>query len=167
MTLGINAMTTTSFNVSDAPVPGLRGIYGRVADLLSGLVPHAALALIDRVAIAAVFFLSGRTKVEGFLTVTDSAYALFRQEYRLPLVPPEIAAHMAAYAEHLFPVLLLLGLFTRLSALALLGMTLVIQVFVYPDAWPTHLSWAGLLLYLAGRGAGPVSLDRLFKLESR
>jgi putative oxidoreductase len=74
-------------------------------------------------------------------------------------VPPEIAAHLAAYSEHLFPLLLVLGLFTRLSALALLGMTLVIQVFVYPDAWPTHLSWAALLLYLAGRGAGRLSLD--------
>ncbi|MCB1974937.1 MAG: DoxX family protein, partial [Burkholderiaceae bacterium] len=76
------------------------------------------------------------------------------------LLPPELAAQMAATAEHVFPVLLVLGLFTRLSALALLGMTLVIQVFVYPDAWPTHLSWAALMLYLAGRGAGVASLDR-------
>ncbi|MCY7371219.1 MAG: DoxX family protein, partial [Polaromonas sp.] len=109
--------------------------------------------------------LSGRTKVEGFLTVTESAYSLFREEYRLPLISPEVAAHLAAYAEHLFPVLIVLGLFTRFSALALLGMTLVIQVFVYPDAWPTHLSWAGLLLYLIGRGAGALSLDRVFKID--
>ena len=119
------------------------------------MVSHDLLALAGRVAIAAIFFLSGRTKVEGFLTLTDSAYELFRTEYKLPLVPPELAAHLAAYAEHLFPLLLVLGLFTRLSALALLGMTLVIQVFVYPDAWPTHLSWAALLLYLVGRGGGP------------
>ena len=72
---------------------------------------------------------------------------------------------MATLAEHLFPVLLVLGLFTRLSALALLGMTLVIQVFVYPDAWPTHLSWAALMLYLAGRGAGRLSLDRWLGLR--
>ena len=65
----------------------------------------------------------------------------------MPLIPPELAAHLATYAEHLFPLLLVLGLFTRLSAVALLGMTAVIQIFVYPDAWPTHLSWAGLLLY--------------------
>jgi putative oxidoreductase len=97
--------------------------------------------------------------------LTPGAYELFRTEYRLPLVPPEIAAPLAAYAEHLFPVLLVLGLATRLSALALLGMTLVIQVFVYPDAWPTHLSWAALLLYLAGRGAGSLSLDRLLRLR--
>jgi putative oxidoreductase len=116
------------------------------------------------VGIAAIFFLSGRTKVEGFLTLTPSAYELFRTEYKLPLLPPELAAHLAAYAEHLFPVLLVLGLFTRLSALALLGMTLVIQLFVYPDAWPTHLSWAALLLYLAGRGGGTLSLDRVLRI---
>lgn len=139
---------------------GLRSAWNRIADRLSVLINHASLALVDRVAIAAIFFYSGRTKVEGFLTLTDGAYALFREEYKVPLIPPEIAAHLAAYAEHLFPILLVLGLFTRLSALALLGMVAVIQIFVYPDAWPTHLSWAGLLLYLVARGAGPVSLDR-------
>ena len=138
---------------------GLRARWNRLAELLTRLVPHDLLALAARVGIAAIFFLSGRTKVEGFLTLTPSAYELFRTEYKLPLVPPEIAAHLAAYSEHLFPLLLVLGIFTRLSALALLGMTLVIQVFVYPDAWPTHLSWAALLLYLVGRGGGRLSLD--------
>ena len=147
------------------PRDGLRGIWNRSADTLSGLINHASLALIDRIAISAIFFLSGRTKVEGALTLTEGAYALFRDEYRVPLVPPEIAAHLAAYAEHLFPVLLVLGLCTRLSALALLGMTAVIQLFVYPDAWPTHLSWAGLLLYLVARGAGPLSLDRVIGVK--
>lgn len=127
---------------------------------LEAFTPHALLALAARLAIAAIFFQSGRTKVEGWVTVTDSAVALFREEYRLPWIAPEVAAPLAATAEHLFPLLLVLGLATRLSALALLGMTLVIQVFVYPDAWPTHLSWATLLAYLAGRGAGPLSLDR-------
>ncbi|MDM0116202.1 DoxX family protein [Variovorax sp. J22R133] len=135
------------------------------ADLLGRLITHDVLALASRLSIAAIFFLSGRTKVTGFLTLTDSAYELFRTEYKLPLIPPEIAAHLAAYAEHLFPVLLVLGLFSRLSALALLGMTLTIQIFVYPDAWPTHLSWAALLLYVAGRGAGRVSLDRKLGLD--
>ena len=148
-----------------APAGGLRGHWNRIAELLSGLIGHSLLALVDRVAIGAIFFLSGRTKVEGVLSVTDGAYALFREEYKVPLIPPEIAAHFATYAEHLFPILLALGLFTRLSALALLGMTLVIQIFVYPDAWPTHLSWAGLLLYLAGRGAGPLSLDHVFSIK--
>ena len=152
-----NALPTTS-NAS------LRARWDHVAGLLGRLVSHDLLALVARVAIAAIFFLSGRTKVEGLLMVTPGAIELFRSEYRLPLVPPDLAAHAAAYAEHLFPLLLVLGLATRLSALALLGMTLVIQVFVYPDAWPTHLSWAGLLLYLAGRGGGRLALDRLLRL---
>ena len=118
-----------------------------------------------RVGIAGVFFVSGRTKVEGLLTVTDGAYALFRDEYRLPLLSPELAAHLAAYAEHVFPLLLVLGLFTRLSALALLAMTAVIQVFVYPDAWVTHLSWAGLLLLLVARGGGRWAVDRALGLK--
>jgi putative oxidoreductase len=157
-------MTTSlsSYAVSCIPTR-LGGFWYKLAAHLTKLVPHDALALINRVAIAAIFFLSGRTKVEGLLTVTDSAYALFRDEYKLPLVPPEIAAQAAAFAEHFFPLLLVLGLFTRLSALALLCMTLVIQLFVYPDAWPTHLSWAGLLLYLVGRGAGVISLDRVIR----
>lgn len=155
----------THSTINPAPEIGIRGWWNRIADALSGLIGHPLLALVDRIAIGAIFFLSGRTKVEGLLHVTDGAYTLFREEYKVPLIPPEIAAHIAAYAEHLFPILLVLGLFTRLSALALLGMTLVIQVFVYPDAWPTHLSWVGLLLYLAGRGAGPVSLDRVFSIK--
>ena len=140
--------------------PALRDRWSQVTERLSSFTPDAVLALGARLSLGAIFFMSGRTKVEGFLTVTDGAYALFRDEYKVPLVPPEFAAHMAAYAEHLLPVLLVLGLFTRLSALGLLGMTLVIQLFVYPDAWPTHLSWATLALFLVGRGAGPVSLDR-------
>ncbi|MDM0119298.1 DoxX family protein [Variovorax arabinosiphilus] len=152
--------------VLTTPAPtGLRERWNLLARRLERGVPHDLLALAARVAIAAIFFLSGRTKVAGLLHVTDSAYELFRTEYRLPLVPPEIAAHLAAYAEHLFPVLLVLGLFTRLSAAALLGMTLVIQVFVYPDAWPTHLSWAALLLYLVGRGGGRLSLDRAMRID--
>ena len=109
--------------------------------------------------------MSGRTKVDGWLSVSENAVALFADEYRVPLLSPELAAHLATYAEHLFPVLLVLGLFTRFSALALLGMTAVIQIFVYPAAWATHLSWAGLLLYLAGRGAGTWSLDRLLGIR--
>ncbi|MDQ0463564.1 putative oxidoreductase [Caulobacter ginsengisoli] len=123
-------------------------------------VPDWVLPLIARLGVAAVFFQSGRTKVEGLLHIKPSAVDLFATEYRLPVIPPDIAAHLAAYAEHLFPLLLVLGLFTRASALALLAMTLVIQVFVYPDAWPTHLSWAGLLVPLIARGGGALSLDR-------
>ena len=140
-------------------MPWLRRAQARLADTLEALTPHALLALAARLAIAAIFFQSGRTKVEGWFSITDGTLALFREEYRLPLIAPEVAAPLAATAEHLFPLLLLLGLATRLAALALLGMTLVIQVFVYPDAWPTHLSWAALALYIVGRGAGRASVD--------
>jgi putative oxidoreductase len=81
----------------------------------------------------------------------------------LPLIPSDWAARIATGAEHLFPLLLVLGLFTRFSALALLGMTAVIEIFVYPDAWPTHLSWAGLLVPLVARGGGKWSLDQLLR----
>lgn len=148
----------------DLPSRGLRARWNRLAAAASRAIGHCALALLFRLSIAAIFFLSGRTKVSGVLTVTDSTYALFREEYRLPLHAPELAAHMAAYAEHLFPLLLVLGLCTRLAALALLGMTAVIEIFVYPDAWPTHLSWAALLTYLLARGAGRLSLDRVLRI---
>lgn len=158
-------MNGTADTAADPSHGGLRGIWNRAADLLGSLVPHWLLALAARVAVAAIFFLSGRTKVDGLLTVNDTAYMLFREEFKVPLLPPELAAHLATYAEHLFPALLVVGLFTRLSAAALLGMTAVIQVFVYPDAWPTHLSWAMLMLYLIGRGGGPASLDHLAGLK--
>jgi putative oxidoreductase len=123
------------------------------------------LSLVARLAIAAVFFYSGRTKVSGFLTIKPSTFNLFETEYALPLLSPQLAAHLATYAEHLFPLLLVIGLFTRLSALALLGMTLVIQLFVYPDAWPTHLTWIGLMLLVIGRGAGHWSADRMLGIR--
>jgi putative oxidoreductase len=108
--------------------------------------------------------MSGRTKVDGLLTVNGTAFELFRTDYALPLVKPEIAAYAATYSEHLFPILLVLGLFTRFAALALLIMTSIIEIFVYPDAWPTHLSWAGLMLPLIALGGGKFSLDRVLKL---
>ena len=145
--------------------PGLFGAWNRVAERLDNLVSHDLLAAIARLSIASLFLQSGRTKVDGWLHVSDGAVELFRDEYKLPLLSPELAAHISAYAEHLLPVLLVLGLFTRLSALALLGMTTVIEVFVYPDAWPTHLSWAGLLLYLIARGAGSISVDRVLGIK--
>jgi putative oxidoreductase len=125
-------------------------------------LPPALLLLVQRLGIAAIFFQSGRTKVEGWFTIPDTTYELFRYEYAGVPLPPEFAAVMATVSEHVFPILLVLGLCTRLSALALLGMTLTIQIFVYPDAWPTHLSWAGLLLPLIALGGGTFSLDRAF-----
>ena len=141
------------------------GRWSRACDRLERWGSDTVLALIARFAIAGIFWMSGRTKVDGWLTVSDSAVALFADEYRVPLFAPELAAHLAAYAEHVFPVLLVLGLLTRVSALALLAMTAVIQFFVYPDAWPTHLSWAGLLTLLIARGGGRVSVDRLLGIR--
>ena len=137
-----------------------RALWNRLASSIEAWIGMDLVLAVSRVGIAAVFFYSGRTKVEGFLHITEGAVALFQDEYRLPLVDPPFAAHAAAYAEHLFPLMLVLGLGTRLSALALLGMTLVIEAFVYPDGWPTHLSWAAPLLLLAARGAGTWSVDR-------
>ena len=139
--------------------------YRRLTDLAERALPASFLLLVQRLGVAAVFFQSGRTKVEGLFTIPETTVELFRSEYALPLLPPEVAATLAAGAEHLFPVLLVLGLFTRLSAAALLGMTLVIQVFVYPDAWPTHLSLAGLMLPLIALGGGSISLDRLLRIS--
>ncbi|HDS1737104.1 DoxX family protein [Pseudomonas sp. BP8] len=139
--------------------------WNRTAEHLQLILSDTVLCLVARLGIASVFFLSGRTKVEGWLSITPGTYELFQSEYALPLVSPWLAAHLATYAEHLFPLLLVLGLFTRFSAAALLAMTAVIQVFVYPDAWPTHLCWAGLLLLLLARGAGAMSLDRLLHLR--
>lgn len=135
----------------------VRQVVGR----LSGIVPDAALPLLGRLGVAAVFFTSGRTKVDGIIHITDGTYELFRTEYALPLVPPEAAAVLATWSEHVFSILLVFGLLTRLSAGALFLMTLTIEIFVYPDAWPTHLSWAAILLPLIVRGGGDWSLDRL------
>jgi putative oxidoreductase len=143
-----------------AATTGPRALYNRAAQWLETWIGHDLLALAARFGVAGVFWLSGRTKVEGWLTVSENAVALFEDEYKVPVLSPELAAHLAAYAEHLFPALLVIGLATRVSALALLGMTAVIQVFVYPLAWPTHLVWAAALLYLAARGAGRLSIDR-------
>lgn len=137
-----------------------RTFYGRLTDLAARTLPVDLLLLIQRLSIAAVFFQSGRTKVEGIFTIPQTTVDLFEMEYALPLLSPKLAAYLAAGAEHLFPILLVLGLLTRLSAAALLGMTLVIQFFVYPDAWPTHLSWAGLMLPLIALGGGRFALDR-------
>lgn len=141
----------------------LVSLYDRLAELAARLLPETVLLLVARLGIAAVFFQSGRTKVEGLLTITDSTYYLFENDYKLPLLPPHLAAHMGTYAEHLFPIMLVLGLGTRFAALSLLGMTTVIEVFVYPDAWPTHLSWAAILLPLIAKGGGSFSLDRLLR----
>lgn len=150
--------------------PGKSGpvhLWNRVADRVEAIISHDLLAMVARAAMAVVFFMSGRTKVaEGtWLTVSDNAYFLFAEEYKLPFLPSQVAAVMATYAEHFLPVLLVLGLFTRLSALGLLGMTAVIQIFVYPAAWPVHLLWLAPILYMIGRGGGALSVDRVFGIR--
>lgn len=127
-------------------------------------LPWDVAAIPLRLFPAAVFFASGRTKVDGW-RIADSTWFLFEQEYALPLIPSAWAAVMATTAEHALPVLLVLGIATRLSALGLLGMTAVIQIFVYPEAWMTHGLWAACLIALAIRGPGRLSVDRLLGVD--
>jgi putative oxidoreductase len=143
-----------------------RAPFELFANTAAKLFPPSLLLLVQRLGIAAVFFMSGRTKIAdgSWLTVSDGAFELFRTDYALPFIPPVPATYAATTAEHLFPILLTFGLFTRVSAGGLLVMTLVIEIFVYPDAWPTHLSWTGLLLPLIALGGGKLSLDRLLKI---
>lgn len=117
--------------------------------------PLGILQFLFRFTIAAVFFKSGLTKIASWF----STVALFANEYRVPVLPPEVAAYMAATIELTCPVLLVLGLATRLATLPMLGMTFVIETFVYPEDWLEHLTWATTLLFILTRGPGPISLD--------
>jgi len=143
-------------SASTLPQTSLAATLLRIRAALEA-VPYALLALPLRFAVATVFWNSGTTKLDSW----DTTLALFRDEYRVPVIPPEIAAYMSASIELSTPFLLILGLFTRPAALVLLGMTTVIEVFVYPQAWPTHIQWAAMLLVLLCRGAGKLSLDEL------
>lgn len=129
------------------------------------LVPDDVVALGLRFFPAMVFWLSGRTKVDGF-AIKDSTWFLFETEFALPIIPPNVAAVLATVSEHVLPVLMIIGLFTRLSAFGLLGMTAVIQIFVYPSAWVTHGLWAATLLAVVARGPGRISLDHVLRLDA-
>ena len=133
----------------------------RMATFIAWLesVPYWALALPLRLAVATVFWNSAMTKLANWNTAVE----LFTEEYKLPLLPPELAAYLAVSIELAAPVLLVLGFGTRAVALVLLGMAAVIEVFVYPQAWPTHLQWAAMLLVLLCRGAGTLSLDHALR----
>ena len=122
-------------------------------------VPYMLLALPLRAAVAVIFWNSAMAKLANW----DTTIALFTDEYQVPLLPPELAASMAASIELTTPILLVLGLLTRAAALVLLGMTTVIEVFVYPQAWPTHIQWAAMLLILLCRGPGELSIDHLLR----
>jgi len=167
---------TTSHSAPQAASGRAAGLAGIVTAVNRAFerIPHSLVAFIARFSIAAVFWKSGQTKVEGLAIdivngtfelgwprLSSSAVDLFRDEFKLPLLSPETAAMVTALGEHVLPLLILLGLATRLSALGLLVMTAVIQLFVYPDAYPTHGTWAAVLLYLMARGAGALSVDNL------
>lgn len=151
--------------IANEPMKG--SLISRITGLAEKLIPLSFILLIARIGIAGIFWKSGRTKVDGDWMVTDLTVSLFRDEYQVPLLPPELAAHLGAYTELAMPIFLVLGLFTRLAALPLLGMTFVIGIFVYPGAWDTHLTWAALLFLIVARGPGLVSLDALFGIDRR
>jgi len=127
---------------------------------LAERIPYSAVALISRFAVASVFWRSAQTKVNGF-SIREETFYLFQEEYKVPLLPPDLAAYLATIGEHAFSVLLLIGLASRLSALGLFGMTMVIQLFVFPDGWPEHILWISLQLLIISRGPGTISLDHL------
>jgi putative oxidoreductase len=173
----------THFASNTLPANRSRGsIWGPIHRAHDGFsrIPDTLIAVVARFSIAAVFWKSGQTKIEGFALdlvggeyvlgwpkLSDSALFLFQEEYKLPLLPPELAALAAASAEHLFPILILIGLATRLSAFALLVMTLTIQLFVYPSAYPVHGVWAAVLLFLMAKGPGWLSLDHWLAHRTR
>jgi putative oxidoreductase len=151
--------------------------FNRIAAFLDA-IPYALIALFLRIVAAHPFFVSGQTKIEGptidgehlglDMTIQiptglrDAVIALFAEEYKLPYISPEYAAYLTAALEFVLPILLVLGLATRFSAFGLLAITLVIQLFVYPDAWWTaHSYWTALLIVLIARGPGALSLDYL------
>lgn len=123
-------------------------------------IPNDLISYVARIGIGTTFFRSGMLKLDGW--ADGNTLTLFREEYRLPVIPPEIAAYLATAAELTLPVLLFAGLFTRFAAAGLLFMTLVIEIFVYPNAFDTHGVWAVAALFLMKYGAGSVSLDNLF-----
>ncbi len=138
----------------------------RIVDSLIGLlarVPLSLIALLGRLSIGLVFWNSGRTKVDGWniFHVNEKTLFLFREEYKVPYLPPELAALMAQVAEHVLAALIIVGLATRFSALGLLIMTIVIQVFVYPGSYVLHGTWAAILLMLIKYGPGTLSVDHL------
>jgi putative oxidoreductase len=167
----MNTPTSSESTANSGMVSRLASLFQSIHGAM-GHLPNTLLAFIARFSIAGVFWKSGQTKIEGLAIdivngqftlgmprLSDSAVFLFKEEYKLPFLPPELGATMAALGEHILPIFILLGLATRLSALGLLGMTMVIQLFVYPDAYPTHGTWAAVLLYLIAHGPGKLSID--------
>jgi putative oxidoreductase len=150
--------------------------------LLCAVVPYALVALVLRFVMARVFFISGQEKIDGPAipltlfgadhefsivlpaAIKDATFRLFETQYAgLPL-PPTVAAYVFSYAEFVLPICLVLGFATRLSALALLVITVLLQVYVTPDAlWSVHVYWIAILLVLMSLGPGAISVDRLIR----
>jgi putative oxidoreductase len=147
---------TMTMQMEDTTSPTL---LGRIRDLYArlGLLPLSIIQLMARVSLAMIFWRSGQAKIANW----DLTLQLFANEYKVPILPPEIAAPMAAAVELSTPILLVLGLMTRLATLPMIGMTLVIQIFVYPMSWVDHLTWLAMMLLLLSRGPGVFSLDHL------
>jgi putative oxidoreductase len=156
-------MNASVRNEVTMPMFASQGVRARLLEIVTPLerVPLSLLQLLFRGAIAGVFLRAGLQKVASW----ESTVQLFRDEYMVPVLPPEAAAAMAASFEVGCSILLLLGLATRLAALPLLGMIFVIQTFVYPQAWSEHLTWASILLFLLVRGGGAIAVDRLLGIE--
>ena len=140
------------------PVRSIVAFGRRCFDWLND-IPYALLAIPLRFAVATVFWSSAMTHLANW----QATMYLFETDYRLPFLAPHPAAYLAVAIEVSTPVLLILGLLTRISSAILLGMTAVIEIFVYPQAWPTHIQWAAMLLVLLARGPGQLSLDRLIR----
>jgi putative oxidoreductase len=127
---------------------------------LAERIPYSFIAFLSRIAIADIFWRSGQTKVNGF-SIREETFYLFREEYKVPLLPPNVAAYLSTIGEHVFPILLVVGFASRFSALSLFFMTLVIQLFVVPGGWPEHILWFSIQLLIVARGPGAISLDYL------
>ncbi|MDJ0513044.1 MAG: DoxX family protein [Methyloceanibacter sp.] len=128
---------------------------------LAERIPYSLVALVARLSVATVFWRSCLTKLDENLQVKSTTFFLFKEEYKVPIIPPEIAAYLATYQELVGSILLVIGLATRLTALSFIGMVAVIQIFVYPSGWPEHALWFALLFLLVARGPGAISVDHL------
>ena len=152
----------------------MKNFIKKISTMVTGCgnkVPDELISLSARLAIATVFWKSAQTKISGwsfleqswqFFNLNQTTFFLFKHEYKVPLLPSDMAAYMAKSAEFFLSLAIALGLFTRLSALGLLAMTMVIQIFVYPNAWSVHILWAVALLYLFKQGGGKLSVDYLY-----
>jgi putative oxidoreductase len=148
---------THAANAPTAPSTLATGIE-RIRSLFQG-IPYWLIALTARLALAQVFWSSAQTHLASW----DTTLYMFSNMYHVPLLPPILAAYITIVVEVTTPWLFVLGLFTRLAALVTFGMTLVIEIFVFPQAWPTHIQWAAMMLTLMGLGAGNLSLDALLR----